>query len=359
MSKSPTLPNKSKGIMHDVEVLRPSDYPDWNNQLAPEAGCSFFHTAQWADVLTQSYGYRPVYFAIRDTNRIANLLAVMEVKSFLTGNRGVSLPFTDACEPIAESAAHFHALWDQAVTYGKKQRWKYLEVRGGEKYFADNLPFVTHYGHRLDLEKDTQAIYARMRESNKRNINKARKENVEVNISNSADAVKQFCRLNTLTRRKHGLPPQPRGFFKNLYDRVIAKDMGFIAVASRGDKILAANVYLHFGKEVIYKYGASDQAMQHLRANNLVMWKAIKWSCDRGFQSLSFGRTEMEHQGLMQFKSGWAANQYTLSYYRYDLQKNAFVRGSSDIHPVYKKVFEKLPAPVLNIIGHVLYRHKG
>ena len=135
--------------------------------------------------------------------------------------------------------------------------------------------------------------------------------------------------------------------------------MGFIALASIGDKVIAANVYLCFGDEVLYKYGASDKSWQHVRANNLVMWKAIKWSCDKGFQSLCFGRTETEHKGLMQFKAGWGARQTTLSYYRYDLQKNAFVGGSSGIHSVYKKIFRKLPVPALNVIGSIAYRHMG
>ena len=64
--------------------------------------------------------------------------------------------------------------------------------------------------------------------------------------------------------------------------------MGFIVLGSYRGAAIAANVYFHFGDQVIYKYGASDKTYQHLRANNLVMWEAIKWACDKGYKAFSF-----------------------------------------------------------------------
>ena len=171
--------------------------------------------------------------------------------------------------------------------------------------------------------------------------------------------MKEFYRLNTMTRREHGLPPQPYNFFCNLQNLVIKNDLGFIVEASVNNIIIASNVYFKFGDEVIYKYGASDKKFQHLRANNLVMWEAIKYSADQGFVKLCFGRTEPENKGLMQFKAGWDAKAYKIYYYKYDLQKNAFIADHSDINPLFKKIFSKLPLPVLGMLGRILYRHMG
>jgi hypothetical protein len=171
--------------------------------------------------------------------------------------------------------------------------------------------------------------------------------------------MKEFYRLNVLTRREHGLPPQPFHFFRNVYDQIITKGLGFISVASIRNRTIAANVYFHFGNEVIYKYGASDNAFQHLRANNLVMWETIKWSTDYGFKKLNFGRTEPENLGLRQFKTGWGSTEYFIRYYKYDLQHDAFVDDSFGINPTYKKIFSKIPIPILNLLGRILYRHMG
>ena len=345
--------------MHEPELINPLDEKNWNNLLISTPGYSFFYTSNWADVLSNSYNYKLFYLCAKEKNKFISLLPVMEVDSALTGRRGVCLPFTDMCEPIAENAQQFQKLFDQAVVIGRKRKWKYLEIRGGEKYLSAERPSQSFFWHTLDLSYGQQQLFSNLRDSTRRNIKKAQNENINLTISTSPQSINDFYRLNTITRREHGLPPQPYKFFQYLYNQVIAKDMGFIATAFHLGRAIAANVYLSFGKEVIYKYGASDKAFQHLRANNLVMWEAIKWSCERRFQSLSFGRTEQENEGLMQFKAGWGVKPYQIYYYRYDLQKNVFISNYSDINPLFNKNFSKLPIPVLNILGKILYRHMG
>jgi hypothetical protein len=345
--------------MHEPELINPLEQKNWNNLLISTSGYSFFHTSNWADVLNKSYNYKPFYLCARKENTFISLLPVMEVDSALTGRRGVCLPFTDLCEPIAENSQQFQKLFDQAVVIGRKRKWKYLEFRGGEKYLSAERPSQSFFGHTLDLSCGQQQLFSNLRGSARRNIKKAQNENINVTISTSLQSMKDFYRLNTMTRREHGLPPQPYKFFQHLHDQVIARDMGFVVIASLRGRAIVANVYLNFGKEVLYKYGASDKAFQHLRANNLVMWEAIKWSCERRFKSLSFGRTEQENEGLMQFKAGWGVKPYQIYYYRYDIQKNVFISNSSNINPLFNKIFSKLPRPVLKMLGRILYRHMG
>jgi len=135
--------------------------------------------------------------------------------------------------------------------------------------------------------------------------------------------------------------------------------MGFIVLASFLGVPIAANVYFCFGDQLLYKYGASDRAFQHLRANNLVMWEAIKWGCDRGYSELCFGRTEPDNEGLRKFKAGWGARERVINYYRFDLRMGAFIKTPAIINPLYRKIFSKLPIPALNMLGSVLYRHIG
>lgn len=345
--------------MRDPAPINPAEQENWNNLLISTPGYSFFHTSNWAEVLRKSYNYTPVYLCTREQNKFASLLPMIEVDSFLTGKRGVGLPFTDACEPIAQTAQEFQKLFDQAVALGRKRKWKYLAIRGGAKYLTAEQPTEFFYGHKLDLAPGQQQLFRNLRDSTQRNIKKAQKKNISVTISTSPQAMKDFYRLNTWTRREHGLPPQPFNFFRNLQNLVIKKDLGFIVTASVNNIVIAANIYFKFGNEVIYKYGASDKKFQQLRANNLVMWEAIKWSADQGFAKLCFGRTEQENKGLMQFKAGWGAKAYKIYYYKYDLQKNVFTADHSDINPLFKKIFSKLPIPVLGIMGRILYRHMG
>lgn len=339
--------------------IDPTTYDNWNEILAATPGASFFHTAAWAKVLTESYHYKPAYFTDIKNNTMAALCTMMDVRSALTGCRGVSLPFTDYCEPIATESDQFKEIFNDIFTQAGKRNWKYLEFRGGDRFFTNEQPSESYYGHLLDLAPGHEAMFKNLRDSTRRNIKKAENEGITISISRTSDSLHEFYRLNTQTRRDHGLPPQPYSFFKCLHKNVLMNDLGFVVLAHFNNKVIAANVYFYYADQLIYKYGASDKTFQHLRANNLTMWEAIKWGCDNGCNSLCFGRTELENEGLRQFKNGWGTRETRINYYRYDLQKKAFITKGQTINPVYNKIFSKTPIPVLKIIGSLLYRHMG
>ena len=88
------------------------------------------------------------------------------------------------------------------------------------------------------------------------------------------------------------------------------------------------------------------------------MWEAIKMYVANGSKSFNFGRTELDHKGLLQFKRGWGAREEAINYYKYDLVKNAFIKDSSRIK-YFNAIFQKLPLPLLKLAGHLFYRQVG
>ena len=344
--------------MPNLQIINPVDYPDWDKLILSTEKYTFFHSSVWAKVLSDAYKYKPLYFTELINGGITTLIPILEVNSLLTGKRGISLPFTDHCEPIINREDDFLSVIKLLNSYGKKSGWKYIELRGG-KVPPGIAPSSSYCVHTLDLAENAEEIFKTFRSSTKRNIKKAAKEGVAVRISTSANSIKEFYRLNCLTRKKHGLPPQPYYFFRKIFDHILSTDAGFVALASYHDKTIAASVYFHFGKKVIYKYGASDLNYQHLRANNLVMWEAIKWYCENGYENFSFGRTEPYNKGLLQFKAGWAGKQETLNYYKYDLLQDKFVNNQSKITGLHSKILTKMPLFLLRILGSVLYSHVG
>lgn len=324
-----------------------------------ETGCySFFHSANWARTLHESYGFNPVYFMAQEKQRVTALLPVMEIRSFLSGNRGVSLPFSDYCELIGRGEP-LRGVVQEAIGYGKSAGWKYVELRGDSSMFAGNPCFCFHYLHTTDISEGPEKTYAALRDSTKRNIKKAVKEGVTVTRGTSPLALSEFCRLNSITRRQHGIPPQPQAFFERLHENVIAQGMGRVYLAYHGGTCIAGAVFVHFGDRALYKYGASDPSYQHLRGNNLVMWEAMRSYSEEGFSSFSFGRTEPGNEGLRQFKNGWGSREETVNYYRFNLQREVFETDSGSAGAGCTRIMARLPIPVLETIGKYLYRHVG
>lgn len=342
-----------------LKIINPINYSGWNKLLLSHPKYSFFHSSHWARVLCDSYNYKPLYFTLVDMNMLKVLVPLMEIKSYITGQRGVSLPFSDFSHPIIHDGIQFEDVIRSIVNYGKHESWKYIEIRDDENYSCDLTPSEYYYGHTLYLSGNDEKTFARFRSSTRRNIKKAVIEGVEVKITNSLESIEEFCRLNCITRKMHGLPPQPYYFFKKIYEHIISKKHGFLVLASYKEKTIAGSVYFHFGRKAIYKYGASDKKYQYLRANNLVMWEAIKWYSRNGFKSLCFGRTEPENTGLRQFKAGWGTEEKFIKYYRYNFNKNAFINTEFQMTGFYNKVFKEMPIPLLKLVGSMLYKHTG
>jgi len=341
-----------------LDIINPLSFPDWDNLLLSHPAHSFFHTSAWVRVLHESYGYRPFYFASIKDETLETLIPMMEVSSFITGKRSVSLPFTDFCPIIVPDEDAFNEAMDRIIEYGAEAGWKYMEFRG-EEGSLDNKPASSvYYTHTLELKNSEENLLKSFRNSTRRNIKKAIKENVKVQISHSIEAVKAFYHLNCKTRKRHGLPPQPLRFFRKLHQHIISQRMGFIALGIYEGQPIAAVVFLFFGGQAIYKYGASDMKYQHLRANNLVMWESIKKCVEEGCTSLSLGRTEPDNKGLLQFKRGWNTKEDTIKYYRYDFIKRAFTEMAPSFNRMHG-LFSRMPLWALNLTGSLLYKHVG
>ena len=313
---------------------------------------SFFHGAAWTRVLAETYGYTPVWQADG-----TDLLPLMEVDSWLTGRRGIGLPFTDDCAPLCQSEPAFKSLWQNAVEWGRAHGWKSIELRGGRQFLGAAPASLAFYGHEVDLAMTEARLFGKLEGSARQAVRKAEKDGVTVEISHSEQAVRDYYDLHGLTRKRHGLPPQPLGFFLNIWRHVLSQQQGMVALASwRGVKIAGA-VYFFLGGRAVYKYGASDFRRQNLRANNLVMWEAMKWLARHGVTKLHLGRTSLSNQGLRKFKLNLGAVEQGQEYFKFDLRKNCYQVDAEGIAGWHNRVFRGLPVFLARRAGEMLYKH--
>lgn len=347
----------------NLQIVNPLEIQDWDEKALKSPECTFFHSQCWARALSDAYGYKPVYFVTPASDAgYARLFAVMDISSFLTGRRGVSLPFSDYCPPIVpqeDREGEFRDILEVAAGHGRNAGWKYLQIRDGRHFPEHAASYSTYYRHTLELLENEDLIFKQFQGSTKRNIRKALRAGLTVSISNSLDSVLSYFRLHGLLRKRHGLPSQPLYFFKSIHKNVIGPGKGFVVLAFHNGKPVSGAVFFHFGKKAVYKYGASDLAYQHLRVNDLVMWEAIRLLARNGFHSLCFGRTDMDNEGLRRFKSGWGTQESIIRYHEIDLKKDKLLTAGGDGARLARAVMGRMPVPVLNIIGHLLYRHMG
>lgn len=340
-----------------LTVVDPLTFAGWDSHVQRLPCATIFHSSAWAAVLRETYGFKPSYVALSDDQqRLTGVVPLMEVNSWMTGRRGVGLPFSDECPPLCQNHADRASLVEKARALGMSRRWRYLEIRG-QPDLADKEASTEFFGHHLDLREGFNALQQRFSSPTKRNIRKAQTSDTTISFDNSLESLRSFYGLLCRTRQKHGVPPQPFSFFANIHKHILAPGKGLLVMATVGERPIAGAVFLHFAGMTVYKFGASDETAQHLRPNNLVMARAIEWHATRGFAVLDFGRTSLSNQGLRMFKLGWGATETRLRYLRIVPTTGKKLSAPDEGGACSRAVFHRLPLPVSRFIGSLLYRH--
>jgi hypothetical protein len=333
----------------------------WDDLVRQHEAATVFHTVEWLHVLTDSYCYPVRYGVLKDGDRAVALLPIAEVLSRLTGRRGVSLPFSDECPPLLTEGVDLESLITPMRGYGRKRGWDYLELRGEVGAIPDAVPSAKVMMHYLTLDGTEEQQFQKLSSSQQRNVRKARTEGVEIHRLYTRDAMDAYYELHCRTRRRQGVPPQPRRFFRLIHEHLIAPEHGFVSLARFDGRWIAGAVYFSFGSKALYKFGASDWAFQQLRANSLLMWEAICHFRQTGAKQLSFGRTDLWNTGLLRFKRSFGAEEVPLSYYRIGICKQVQQKaiGADKPFRMTSRIIQRMPLPLLRLLGNVLYRHMG
>jgi len=300
--------------MDGATVLEMTD-PRWTDFVTTHPAATPFHHPDWARLVAGCYGFRA--FALATTGGTCAIragLPVVEVSRPLGGPKWVSLPYTDYCPPLlspGQREGELAAVLRQASGAAGVRR---VEVRA--PLTGASPVGHTALRHVLALNGDPAEVYARFHRSQvQRNIQRAEREGLTVRrATRPEDLVGTFYQLHLLTRRRQGVPVQPRRFFRLLWEGVISTGLGSVLIVETSARPIAAAVFLAWNGTVIYKFGASDASAWPLRPNHLLLWHAIRTACEQGNRWFDFGRTDAEQEGLRIFKLSWGAVEEPLVY---------------------------------------------
>jgi len=327
----------------------------WLEFAGSHREATVFHHPAWSQVLVAAYGYRPSVLLQDDTNgAVAAGIPTLEVQRLSPRRRFTALPFTDYCPPLATSEDSLAALTTALLRWQRSGHIHQLVVHGDMSSIAGIHVVSRAVRHLLPLDC-TREEYLRRIKGNQvdRAIKKAQREGVTARISRTEADTDTFYQLHVETRRRQGVPVQPKRFFRLLWRLVIDRGLGFVVLAQKDGQPIAGAVYLAWNDHVIYKYGASDARFWDLRPNNLVMWTAIEWACVHGYRDLDFGRSDIDNHGLREFKRRWGAVEIPLNYSYVTTARPAPWPGLS--RQIMARIIQSSPSVVCRLTGELLY----
>jgi CelD/BcsL family acetyltransferase involved in cellulose biosynthesis len=305
-----------RSLGRDTDAVRIAiDDPRWCSFVAETEGATPFHNPAWSELLAETYRYQAFAIAITaGDGRLAGGAPFLEVRSPSRRRHWISLPFTDECPPLARDAVSRRELIAALGTAHERFGAPALEMRGTLDGFGWRLS-ADAVIHELELDPDVDRVRERFSRSMARNIARAEREGVTVRQATDARDLDAFYRLHAETRRRQGVPVQPRRFFNLLWSRLVESGLAFILLADVGaSQAVAGALFLAGGGTTIYKFGASDVSSLRFRPNHLIFWTAIQQACARADHRFDFGRTDLGNRGLRDFKSGWGAEERPLRY---------------------------------------------
>jgi len=344
-----------------VHTLDPLSDPRWPEFVRRHPNASAFHTVGWLRALRVTYGYEPVAFTTSAPfEGLRNALLFCVVRSWLTGSRLVSLPFSDHCEPLVGNSEELSALHFFIEHFYKQQRLKYVEMRSASPLLETEGGFQmaqTFYLHRLDLRPNLDVLLRSFHvKSVQQMIRRAEREALTYEEGLSEPLLIKLYSLLCLTRQRHHLPPQPINWFRSLIECL--GETVCIRIASKDGRSVAGILTMIHGKRIIYKYGGSEARLSKLGGTQLLLWRAIQDAKNAGVEEFDFGRSDCDNIGLIAFKEHWSAERFPLTYWRYpEAAKSSLTDGWKARYA--KQLFARLPNGVVSLAGNFLYRHIG
>ncbi len=341
-----------------VYSFDPLEDPRWTAFVGRHPAASVFHTAGWLLSLKRTYSYAPIAFTTSGPSEaLQNALVLCRVRSWLTGHRLVSLPFSDHCEALVDGPGELKALCAAVEGFRARGRWKYAELRFPDADERPVEPFRTaesYHLHRLDLRPGADELWRQLhRDSVQRRIGKAERERLEYEEGSGGTLVDKLSALLELTRERHGVPPQPRAWLRNVV--ACLGPAACIRIVSKAAQPIAGILTLTHGKRVVYKYGGSDARHHRLGGTPLLFWRMIQDARRSGAEEIDLGRTDLDNMGLAVFKDRFGARRTTLTYWR--SPGDAVAPRSSRKLAMARRVFHRLPIRLRRVTASIFYRH--
>lgn len=144
----------------------------------------------------------------------------------------------------------------------------------------------------LDLTKGADNIFKSFSQSRRSDLRKAMRQN-EVRISEleNLDELKELHQIHVAWCGRKNIEPDSWEMMKSVFEQ---KDFRRIFIAKHLGKVIAGS-YFRFLPNALMEYTANNSLpeFQHLRPNDLIVWKSIEWACEQGMKSYSMGGSHL------------------------------------------------------------------
>lgn len=359
------MPKLQDSLTNKVTTIDPVADPRWDKFVEDHPFGWLTHLSGWKRVLEKSFKHmKGYYLVILNNDTIQAALPVYEVRSWLTGNKLVSIPFATLCDPLVSEKSDMKVLLGAVKRLAKERGISRVQIRTLNSYTLiedDSLYIDRKYKHHyLLLDRPPEELRKKFsRSCVRQRISRAGKSDLILKKGLDVSDLAAFYQLHLMSRKQKGLPAHPYKFIKMLWEEFSLSQKVTIFLAEHKRKTIAGIMLFKYKDRVSAEYSLVDNKFLSLSPSHFLFWEAIKLACQEGFKIFDFGRTASTNVSLMDFKKRWGTEAVDLPefYYPKDAFENKDREESSIKFRFVRGVCKHSPDFALSMVGTFIYKH--
>jgi FemAB-related protein (PEP-CTERM system-associated) len=338
-----------------VRAFAAADRQAWNEFVRAHPEGTFFHLAEWQDVLRESFGHKAHYLLAERGGEVHGVLPLVLVSSMLFGRALISTPFCVYGGIVSNDAETHQQLAEHACALARRLNVDYLELRNRRRQFPDWHVKDLYVTFRKEIAPDAEANMLAIPRKQRAMVRKGIQKNLHSRIdAHAGDHYALYCE----SLRNLGTPVFARNYLDNL-KRVFGDFCEILTVVHENAPV-ASVLSFYFRDEVLPYYGGGNSAARSVAASDFMYWEVMERARQRGLRVFDYGRSKRE-SGSFDFKVHWGFEPTPL-HYEYHLVRAASMPNLSPTNPKYSRAiraWRRLPLWFTQWLGPRLAGHLG
>lgn len=282
----------------------------WNRYVA---GCEIgglFHRADWKRVF-DVYGLPTWRLAAVRQEKIVGVLPLVQQRSWLFGNRFVSLPWFDATGVLADDESSRDSLIESARNVAQRQGAAEILLRQSEPIAELARARTEKVLMRLELASNPEELWNGFRPKVRNQVRKAEKSGLTV-ADGGRELLDEFFAVYAHNMRDLGSPSHSRSFFEAVLQTYSEESR--IYVVRKDGRAVGAGLTMANSDRLEIPWASSLRPYNPLCVNHIMYWRIIERACRDGYRWFHFGRSSPD-SGQYRFKKQWGAKPAELYWY--------------------------------------------
>ena len=339
----------------NVRACVAADSSRWNAFVHGHPEGTFFHLAEWQQVLHEAFGHRAHYLLAERAGEVVGVLPIALVSSALFGRALISTPFCVYGGILSSDAQTHRSLTEAACALAQRLKVDYMELRNRSRQHpqwpAKDLYVTFRKQIAAEPEQNMLAIPRKQRAMVRKGIQKGLQPRID------ADTADHYA-LYSESLRNLGTPVFSRKYL-DVLRRVFGDACEILTVMHEGAPV-ASVLSFYFRDEVLPYYGGGGAAARPVAANDFMYWEVMERARRRGLRVFDYGRSK-RGTGAFDFKVHWGFEPEPL-HYEYYLVRAASMPNLSPTNPKYSRViglWQRLPLRLTQFLGPYVARYLG